>query len=82
MQIRTALLATLLALAYGCATEPEQTQAGAAAPAPSHSKGPVYRTGSRLPPVDDDSGPSTVSGASKDDYINDRNATISPTRGN
>ena len=82
MQIRIALLVTLLAAVYGCATEPEQKQDGAAAPAPYHSKGPVYRTGSRLPPMDDDSGPSTVSGVSKDDYMNDRNSTISPIRGN
>ena len=82
MHLRIALAVIVLAAAYGCATEPEQKQAGAAAPAPTHSKGPTYRTGSRLPPMDDDSGPSTVSGVSKDDYMNDRNSTISPTRGN
>ena len=81
MQIRIALLATLLVAAYGCATEPEQKQAGAAAPAPSHSKGPVYRTGSRLPPMDDDAGSGAVSGVSKDDYMNDRNSTVSPIGG-
>src|SRR3954469_17244098 len=59
MQLRIAILATLLAVAYGCATEPEQ-QAGAAAPAqPQPSRG--YITGSRLP-LPDDAGSSTVSG--------------------
>ncbi len=89
MQIRFAVLAIIVLAAYGCATEPQPQQpaagaapASAATPAPSQSKGPVYRTGSRLPPLDDDGGASSVSGVSKDDYMNDRNSTVSPTRGN
>jgi hypothetical protein len=85
----TALAALLFAACFGCATEtqPQQPAAGAApaaaaAPAPSQSKGPVYRTGSRLPPMDDVGGASSVSGVSKDDYMDDRNRTMSPTRGN
>ena len=88
MQIRFAVLAIVVLAAYGCATEPQPQQpaagaapASAAVPAPSQSKGPVYRTGSRLPPLEDDSGSSTVSGVSKDDYMNDRNSTISPMGG-
>ena len=85
MQIRFTVLATvLLAACYGCATEPQPQQpaagaapASAAAPAPSQSRGPA-RTGSRLPPIDDDSGASPVSGVSKDDYINERNSSMSP----
>jgi len=77
MQVRIAILATLLAAAYGCATEPEQ-QAGAAAPAqPQPSRG--YITGSRLP-LPDDGGSSTVGGVSGGDYAHDRNSQISPIR--
>jgi hypothetical protein len=83
MQIRIALLATLVAAAYGCATEPEQKQAGAAAPAaPAQSQSSrAYRTGSRLPSQDDDVGASTVGGVSKDDYQMERNSQVSPMRG-
>ena len=85
MQIRIALLVTLLAAAAGCATEAGQRQAGAAAPAepvqPQSSR--AYRTGSRLPSMDDDAGASTVSGVSKDDYMDDRNRVgASGVRGN
>jgi hypothetical protein len=84
------VLATLLCSAsFGCATEPQPQQpaagaapATAAEPAAWQSKGPVYRTGSRLPPTDDVGGTSSVSGVSKDDYTDDRNRTMSPTRGN
>jgi hypothetical protein len=93
MSTRLALLVAALAI-YGCATEPEQQKAAApapastaapaaaAAPAPYQHKGPTYRTGSRLPPTDDDGGSSTVGGVSRDDYMNDRNSSVSPTRGN
>lgn len=90
MKIRFAVLAaTVLAVSYGCATEPQPQQpaagaapASTAVPAPTYSKGPVYRTGSRLPPMDDDAGTAPVSGVSKDDYMDDRNRSMSPTRGN
>ncbi|MBV9189700.1 MAG: hypothetical protein JO292_02020 [Betaproteobacteria bacterium] len=74
MQVRITLLAALLAVTYGCATEPEQ--AGAATPAQSRG----YITGSRLP-VPDDAGASTVGGMSKDDYQMERNSQISPKLG-
>jgi len=77
MQVRIALLVTLIATAYGCATEPEQQQAGSAAPQPQSSRG--YITGSRLP-VPDDAGSSTVGGVSGGDYAHDRNSQISPIR--
>lgn len=82
MQTKFALLAVFVAALAGCATEPEQKQAGAAAPAPTQpSASRAYRTGSRLPSMDDDQGP--VSGMSKDDYIDDRNrAGASGVRGN
>jgi hypothetical protein len=86
VQIRFAVLAIVILAAYGCATEPQPQQpaagaapASAAVPAPYQSKGPVYRTGSRLPPMDDDGGAAPVSSQSKDDYINDRNSSMSPT---
>ena len=94
MQIRSAVLACILVAAcYGCATEPQPQQpAAGAAPAntapasaavtpPWQSKGPVYRTGSRLPPLDDDAGTSSVSGVSKDDYQDQRNSGMTPLRG-
>ena len=89
MQIRSTILACILVAAcYGCATEPQPQQpaagaapASAAAPAPYQSKGPVYRTGSRLPPLDDDGGTSSVSGVSKDDYQDQRNSGMTPLRG-
>lgn len=82
MQFRITLLATLLAATYGCATEPEQKQADAAAPSgAAQSSARSYRTGSRLPERDDDVGPSSVGGVSKDDYQMERNATISPKPG-
>ena len=82
MQFRITLLATLLAATYGCATEPEQKQAGAAAQAgPAQSAPRSYRTGSRLPERDEDVGSSTVGGVSKDDYQMERNSQVSPMRG-
>ena len=79
MQVRIALLATLLAATYGCATEPEQ-KAGAAAPAPAQTQSSRgYITGSRLP-IPDDGGSSTVGGVSSSDYAHDRNSQISPIR--
>src|SRR5436190_19720010 len=82
MQFRISLLATLLAATYGCATEPEQKQAGAAAQAgPAQSAPRSYRTGSRLPERDEDVGSSTVGGVSKDDYQMERNSQVSPMRG-
>jgi hypothetical protein len=91
VQIRFAVLTILLLAAYGCATESQPQQPGAAAapvstavPAPvpaSQSKGPVYRTGSRLPPLDDDVGTNAVSGVSKDDYMHEQNAAPRPLIG-
>jgi hypothetical protein len=82
MHFRIALLATLVAAAYGCATEPEQKQAGAAAQAaPAQSSARSYRTGSRLPEREDDIGSSSVTGMSKDDYQMERNSAVSPMRG-
>ena len=85
MHLRIALAMTLLMSAYGCATEPQPKQAGAAAPAeptqPQSSRS--YRTGSRLPSMDEDVGSSSVGGISKDDYIDDRNrGGTSGVRGN
>ena len=84
MQVRFGLLAIMLATAFGCAA-PEQKQAGAAAPAaaaqPSRSSGD-YRTGSRLPALEDDRGPGAVSGQSKQDFMDDMNRTNSPGRSN
>jgi len=87
VQIRFITLAIVVLAAYGCATEPQPQQpaAGAgpaaAAPAPYQSKGPVYRTGSRLPPMEDDVGTNAVSGVSKDDYMHDQNAAPRPLIG-
>jgi hypothetical protein len=82
MQVRLTLLATLLAATYGCATEPEQKPAGATAQAgPAQTSARSYRTGSRLPERDDDVGSSAVNGVSKDDYMQDRNSTLSPIQG-
>lgn len=86
MQLRIALAVTFLMAAYGCATEPEPKQAGAAAPAaaptqPQSSR--AYRTGSRLPSMEEDTGSSSVGGMSKDDYMDDRNrGGASGVRGN
>lgn len=90
MQIRFAVLATIVVAAcYGCATEPEPQQpaagvapASAAVPAPTYSRGPTYRTGSRLPPMDNDAGAAPVGGVSKDDYMDQRNKMVSPTSAN
>ena len=97
MQVRFALLAVLLAAASGCATEPEQKQAGAAAPAtpasatatapqaaPQAVRQSDYRpiTGSRLRSLDDDTGAGYVSGQSKQDYMDDMNSRTNPLRGN
>ena len=90
MNIRLGLLgAALSAIWYGCAAEPQPQQpattgapASTAAPAPSESQSRTYRTGSRLPALEDDRGSASVGGVSKDDYSHDRNATITPMRGN
>ena len=84
MHVKSALLAVLIAAAYGCATEPEQKPAGAAAPAPAQSQSSrAYRTGSRLPSMDDEGGSSSLSGVSRDDYMDDRNrGGTSGVRGN
>ena len=82
MHFRITLLATIVAAAYGCATEPEQKQAGAAAQTgPAQSSARSYRTGSRLPEREDDIGSSSVTGMSKDDYQMERNSVVSPMRG-
>ncbi len=79
MHVRFAVLAIVMASVYGCATEPEQKQDGAA---PAQSQSPRdYRTGSRLPTMEDDQRP--VSGMSKDDYMDERNrGGASGVRGN
>lgn len=88
MQTRLALLASIvLAASYGCAIEPEQKQppgaaTSATARAPSQSESRTYRTGSRLPALEDDRGSSMVGGVSKDDYAHDRDASAAPMRGN
>ena len=91
MQVRSMLAIALGSLAcYGCATAPETQPATnaaaapaatgtAAAPAPQEARS--YRTGSRLPTRDEDAGASSVSGMSKDDYIQDRNSSVSPMNG-
>ena len=71
MQVRSTLLAALLAVSYGCATEP-------GAPVQSQSSR-GYITGSRLP-VPDDGGSSTVGNVSKGDYSHDRSSQVSPIR--
>ncbi len=89
MQVRfmPAIAIGLLAF-YGCASEPEQKPAAnasgtAAAPAKAApAQDPrSYRTGSRLPTRDDDVGASSVGNISKDDYIHDRNSSVSPMSG-
>jgi hypothetical protein len=94
MQIRIALLATLLVGASSCATEAEQKQAGAAAPAAPVSttaatpqaapQSREYRpiTGSRLRSLDDDTGAAYVGEQNRQDYMDDMNKRVSPTRGN
>lgn len=80
MHVRFALLAIVIAGVYGCATEPEQKQDGTAAASQAQSSRD-YRTGSRLPTMEDD--PRPVSGMSKDDYMDDRNrGGTSGVRGN
>ncbi|HYL91458.1 MAG TPA: hypothetical protein VEU32_22100 [Burkholderiales bacterium] len=86
MQVRFALLAVLLAA--GCAAQPEQqtaasaTPASAAAAVPEKHQARDYRTGSRLPSLDDDRGPGAVSGQSKQDYMDDANSRTAPLRSN
>ena len=79
MKTELALLATLAAMCFGCATPPETTRpvgasstsATNAAPMPSRSSR-VALTGSRLPPLDDnDPGSHTVGAATGDDYRHD-----------
>lgn len=84
MQIRFAVLATaLLAACYGCATEnPSQDTAAGAAAAntpPAQPRDHTTLTGSRLPPMDDgEGGTSMVQGQSGSDYMHDRNSSVSP----
>jgi hypothetical protein len=74
MQFRFAVLAAaLLAACYGCATENASQE-----PAPPRNH--TTLTGSRLPPMDDSAGSSSVGSVSKDDYTHDRNSSMSPTR--
>jgi len=86
MQVRFALLAVLLAA--GCAAQPEQQPAASATPASAAAavaekhQARDYRTGSRLPALEDDRGAGSVSGQSKQDYMDDANTRVSPTRGN
>lgn len=88
MQVRFALLAVLLAAGYGCASQPEQqtgataAQAGAVGASPEIHQSRDYRTGSRLPSLEDDRGPGAVSGQSKQDYMDDMNRRSNPTHGN
>lgn len=89
MQVRVVLAIALGSLVfYGCATAPETPPATnaaangtAAAPAksvPAPQETQSYRTGSRLPTRDEDAGASSVSGMSKDDYMDDVNRRIRP----
>jgi hypothetical protein len=83
MQIRLAVLAALVCGAsFGCATPAEDSKAPAAADAASQPRQTgSYRTGSRLPSYEDDTGASTTSNVSKDDYADEARRTISPTMG-
>ncbi len=78
MQVRLALLAVLLAAGYGCASQPEQQTAAA----PQQHQARDYRTGSRLPSLEDDRGPGAVSGQSKQDYMDDMNRRANPMQTN
>ncbi len=88
MQLRFALVAVFLAAGYGCASQPEQqpaataAQASAVGAAPEIRQSKDYRTGSRLPTLEDDRGPGAVSGQSKQDYIDDANSRTAPMRSN
>jgi len=83
MQTRIVILAVFLVALNGCATEAEKAAGAAARTEPAQSPARSYRTGSRLPSMEDDSGTSSVSGISKDDYIDDRNRSgASGVRGN
>ena len=80
MQVRLAVIAAVLAAAYGCASQPEQQAAATAAPAKQQARD--YRTGSRLPSLEDDRGPGAVSGQSKQDYMDDMNRRANPMQTN
>ena len=88
MQLRFAVIAVLLAAAYGCASQPEQqtaataAQAGAVGASPEIHQSRDYRTGSRLPSLENDRGAGYVSGQSKQDYMDDANRRTNPTQGN
>ncbi len=88
MQLRFVLVAVFLAAGYGCASQPEQqtaataAQASAVGAAPEIHQSKDYRTGSRLPSLENDRGSSYVRGQSNQDYQDEANSRISPTRGN
>ena len=87
MQIRLAVLATVLCgVSYGCATPAEQPAAAnaPAASAPASDSQPrqaSYRTGSRLPSYEDKGGASSVGDVSKDDYADEMRRGVNPTSG-
>lgn len=82
MKFRLALMSVALCVtAYGCATPEQPATAGAAAPQQSRSAHD-YRTGSRLPSLEDDRGPGYVGGQSKQDYQDDMNSRTAPMRSN
>ena len=76
--IRFALLASAL-VCCGCATGPDQSTPAGTEAATTSTAPRDYRTGSRLPSIDG-SGSSNVGGMSKDEYMDDRNRGVSPTR--
>ena len=85
MNIRLASLAVVSGVIISaCADQPQAGgTATATRPTAATASQPsrTYRTGSRLPALEDDAGASTVGGVSQDDYQHDRNSAASPVKG-
>jgi hypothetical protein len=81
MHIRLALLGFALSGTLAACATPDESTDTAAKAAPSPVKSGSYRTGSRLPSIDNDGGSSSVGNASRDDYLDETRRTGSPMRG-